>query len=194
MDETSLQQVGDFFRRRVSIVRRFAVQFLDHATQPVGDLWIDLANWPRLVVRDASQDSVGTFGSKRNASGAGGVEDAAQAEQVAAVVDGVAASLFGRHVLRRAGDDSRSSDRRIINGSGKTEVCNDQPLDTVAQENIGWFDVTMDEPLLMGGGESRSNLSADSQNLDDRQRTSFIDSLLKRLAPRIRHNQIRQPV
>ena len=56
-------------------------------------------------------------------AGAAGVQDAAQAEQVGAVVDRLASGLLGGHVLRRAGDDARSAVRLASSaGAGQAEV------------------------------------------------------------------------
>ncbi len=65
----------------------------------------------------------------RRPAGTRGVAHAAPPEPIAAVINGLAASLFGRHVLRSTGDNSGSRQAGIVGGSSQTEVRDLNSLD-----------------------------------------------------------------
>ena len=108
------------------------------------------------------------------------VEHCAQTEQVTASIHGFAASLFGGHVERRAGDDSCASDTGVVDGSSEPEVGEHDFLDADLQQNIGGFHIAMNQSLSMSGREPIRGLHADAQNVDQFQRADSIQPLLQR--------------
>ena len=123
------QQVGDFVGRLEPRGRVLGVQPGDDRGQPVGNVRVDLANRPRLVseMRRRMPKVVSARNGGRPVHS--GVEHAAQAEQVAAGVDRLAAGLLRRHVLRRAGDHAGLRQAGVVDRPGQAEVGDLQPLD-----------------------------------------------------------------
>ena len=109
--------VGDFFGRLKPLVGLLLQQTLNDSRQPGRDVRIQFFDRSRRVLGDAFDNGRQAIAAKRRSPGAHGVQDTAQAEQVAAVVDMFAASLFGRHVLWRAGDISDASDGHVVDGA-----------------------------------------------------------------------------
>ena len=70
------------------------------------------------VLADALEHGQGAGGAERRLAGAQRVQHAAQAEQVGAVVDGLACGLLGGHVQRRAGDHAGLREAGVVAGCG----------------------------------------------------------------------------
>ena len=96
--------------------------------------------------------------------------DAAQAEQVGAVVDRLAAGLLGGHVLRRAGHDAALRQAGVVGGAGQAEVGELDPLDAVLQQDVGRLDVAVDQPLRVRRRQPGGRLHADPQDLAGAER------------------------
>ena len=90
------------------------------------------------------------------------VENAAQAEQVGAVIDGLAAGLFWRHVLRSPGNDATLGQAGVVDSAGEAEVGQLHPFHAVLQEDIRGFDVAMHQALRVSRRQSLRGLNADS--------------------------------
>ncbi len=152
------QNLADFLGRCKAVRGFFGHQPGDDRAQPDRNVRIDLTNGGRFVVRNSPHYSISRFGAERRAASADGVEDAAEAEEVAAAVHRFAASLLGGHVLRRAGDDAAVGDGGVIDRPGEAEVSDGDALDAIFQQNVGRLDVAMHQPLCVGRGEPRGNL------------------------------------
>ena len=110
--QASLQEIGDLGRGLEAPGRVLVHQADDDRLQPGGDLGVDVAERPGLVVADATEHGQRRLGPERRMARTHGVERAAQAEEVGAMVGGLAAGLLGRHVVRRAGHDAAVGQRR----------------------------------------------------------------------------------
>ena len=93
-----------------------------------------------------------------------GVEDAAEAEQVAAASTGVAAGLLGRHVVRRAGQVAGVREAGVVGRAGQAKVGEQRPLDALLQQDVRRLHVAVDEALGVGGGQAGGGLLADAQD------------------------------
>jgi hypothetical protein len=176
--------------RLVAIGRILGHQSGDDRCEPFGDLGVLIGYRPRRVVADLAQDGDGGFGREGRLPGAGGVQDATEAEEVAAVVDRLAARLFGRHVMGRAGDRSGRGEAGVVAGLGQAEVGDLDPLDAVFEEEVGRFDVAMDEALGVGGRQAGGDLQADAQDGLDVERPVAVELCLERFAHDELHDQI----
>lgn len=166
------------FGRLKSLIRIFGQQAVDDFAQPCRDFRILLSDRSRRILSHPFDHMSHPVTSKRTVSSGHRVHDAAQAEEVAAVINMFGTGLFGRHVLRRAADFSRASHRDVIDGSSQSEVCDLDSLDSVFEQNICRLDVSMNEPLLMGGREAFANLATDSKDFRKTQRPHEIQFLL----------------
>ena len=107
------------------------------------------------------------------------------------MIDGFSTSLFGRHVLRRAGDDSAASHAGIVDGSSETKVGQHGSFDVAFQQDVSRFDISMNEPLLVRRLQTASCLSADPQYFFRAELAISSNSFLQRLAIDKRHDQKR---
>ena len=118
------------------------------------------------------------------------VQDAAEAEQVAAVIDFPALGLLGRHVRRRA--DDRPLLRELAfrsGGSGQAEVQDLHAVGFRLQPDVGRLDVAVDQPALVGRRQSQGHLPADAQHLGHRELALALQSHVQRLAFEKLHGQ-----
>ncbi len=117
--------------------------------QFLGQLFVILQKWTRLVGRHLLHEVGQRLAPKRQATGEQLVEHDAQAEDVATAVDPVpfAAGLFGRHVGGRARIIRSLAD--IFFSQGQSEI-DDVRLAVVADQDVGRLHITMNEPLFVG--------------------------------------------
>jgi hypothetical protein len=119
------------------------------------------------------------------------IEDAAEAEQVAACVQLFAAHLFRGHVCRRADDDAAVGQVGIAADSASQAEIED--LDAAGpgfQPDIRRFDVAMDEAVLVGGGQSLGDLPADAQDVGEGQHRLALQPGVEGFALQQRHGQV----
>ena len=191
--ETFFQQLGHFFGRLETVLGPLRHELGDDPAKPLGDFRIDLADRPGLFVGDPPQHAVARLGPERRPAGTHRVEHAAQAEQVAPLIDRLAAGLLGRHVLRRAGDDAGLRQAGVVGRAGEAEVGQLHPLDAVGQEDVGRLHVAVNEPLGMGGGQPGGGLHADAEDFGQRQRPVVVQPPLQRRPADVGHDEIGQP-
>ena len=191
MSQPSLQERGDFFRRLEAVLRLLRHQTVDDGDQPHRDFGVHFVDRSRGVVADAAQDCDRRVGSKRGTPGTHRVQHAAEAEQIAALIDWLAHRLLGRHVLRSPRDLARLRNANIIRRASQSEIGDLHPLDTILQQDVGGLDVAMDEALLVSGSQSRCDLHPDPQNLLQAERTDLVDLLLERLPDDALHDEQR---
>ncbi len=72
----------------------------------------------------------------------------------------LAASLLGRHVVRRAGDDAGVRETGVIDGSRQTEVGQQDSFDPFFQQDVRRLDVAMDHTLFVCRREPRGSLDS----------------------------------
>ena len=174
--------------------RFLGVQLVDNRAQPVGDFRIHFADGPGYVIAYALEDGHRRVGAEGRMAGTHRIQDAAETEQVGAVIDGLAAGLLGGHVLRRAGDDARLRQAGVVHGPRQPEVGELHPLHTVFQQDVRRLDVAVDQSLSMRRGQPGRRLHADAQDLFQLQRAALIDAFLKRDAVDIFHDQVGQAI
>ena len=97
------------------------------------------------------------------------------------MIDPLSLSLFGRHVLRRAGDLPGPSHANIVDRSREPEVGQLDSFDAVLEQNVCRLDVSMNQALTMSRGQPGRGLHADPQNRLNIQSADLVDLLLQRL-------------
>jgi hypothetical protein len=168
----------------VDALRRILRQQVYHEVrQPLRDGWVDLARWGGLV-HDHRQQRRHTIGALEWLPACTElVEHDAEAEQVAAGIEHVAARLLGGHVCRSA--DDRTFLRQagaLVGGPCQAEV---EDLDTLLrrfQPDVGRFDVAVDHSGGVGDAEPGGDLSANPQHLGDGQLPLALQAAIEGLA------------
>jgi hypothetical protein len=118
------------------------------------------------------------------------VEDAAEAEQVAAVIDLFAGGLLRGHVLGRAGDGPVHRQGRLATDQARqAEVEDLHPPALPLQPDVGRLDVAVDQPLLVGRRQPLGDFAADAEGVGQRQRPLALQPVLQRLAFEQHHGQ-----
>lgn len=176
------------------IVGIFGQQAIDDFHEPVGNFRVDLADLPRPVFTDPFHDGHRTVRPEGRAAGAHGVENAAEAEQVAAMINLFAARLLGRHKVRSSRDFTGPGNRDVIDNPRQTEIGDFHPFNAVFQHDVTWFHVPVNDSLSMSGSQTVSDLRRDAKNRDDLQRTFGIDLVTQGFAINVFHDQIRDRV
>src|SRR5437016_3618404 len=104
--QAALQQISHLRGRLESPDRVLGVQLGDDAFQPSGNIRTNGTDGKRLRLTDLLEHRYRGISSKGRSAGAHGVEGAAEREKIGALINGFAPRLFGRHVLRRAGENA----------------------------------------------------------------------------------------
>ena len=92
----------------------------------------------RLLFDDAAKHSVATVRCEGRPARAHGVQNTAQAEQIAAMIHRFAARLFGRHVFGRARQDPGSGQTNFVDRPGQPKVSQFEPFDASDPEGCCW--------------------------------------------------------
>ena len=98
------------------------------------------------------------------------IEDAAQAVDVASVIDPAVARLLRTHVRRRSHDDPGLRElfgAHHIDGAGQSEIRQDRAV--TGKENVSGLDVAVDESLCVGDLEGIGDLAGDRDGGGDRE-------------------------
>ncbi len=163
------------------------------SAQPRRHLGDDLADGPRRLVAHALEHGQRAAGAEGRPAAGHHVQHAAQAEQVGAVVERLAAGLFGGHVHRRARHDPPLRDAGVVRRAGQPEVGElGAQLRVAFEQHVGRLDVAVDQLVGVGGGQPLGHLPADAQDLRHLERPGAVDPLLEGLAGDELHHQIRQ--
>lgn len=131
------QQVRDFGRRSEPLLGILRVELRDQFDEPFRRLGRKIAQRMRRRFGNPPQYAVGGFRSKRRSSRTHGVDRAAEAEEIAARVDGFASGLLGQHVLGSAGDHSRPRKAGVVGGPGQSEIGQHDALDPSVKQHVG---------------------------------------------------------
>src|SRR5262249_18519842 len=149
--------------------------------EPVGYVRIDFTDWPRAVLANALQHRHAAAGPERCSAGAQRVKDAAETEEIAAVIDGQSLGLLGGHVLRGPRDDAALAQAVIVHRPRQAEIGDLDPLHAVFEQDVGRLDVAVHQALLVGGGQSLGYLHADAQDFAYVSRRPFpVQAFLQR--------------
>ena len=160
--QETFQNLGHFGCRLKSHRRFLRQQSIDDHRKFIGNFRVDLAHGPVRAVTDPSQHAQRRRGPERGAAGAHGVKDGTHAEQVGAVIDGLAAGLLGSHEQGSAGNDPAQGQAGVVHGACQAEVGDLHPLDAILQQDVRGLDVAVDKPLGVCGRQARGGLHADS--------------------------------
>ena len=126
---------------------------------------VHLAQRRGRFVGHAAEDREGRLAVERRRAGRGFVQHAAEAEQIGAVIDFVAAGLLGSHVERRAGDEPRARQFHVFGRPGQAEVGELDAVDRVFEEDVARLDVAVDEPAGVCRGQPGGGLHAEPRDL-----------------------------
>jgi hypothetical protein len=159
--------------------RVLGVQPGDERFQPGGHVGLDLEWRPGGFVAYPPEHPLRARGAERLTPGTQPVQQAAEAEQVGAVVHGVAAGLLGRHVSGRADDEAALGQAGVIGCAGQAEVGDLDPPGAVLQQDVGRLDVAVDQALFVGGGQADGDLQADAHDFPDLQWPALAEPILQ---------------
>src|SRR5262249_32275973 len=105
-------------------------------------------------------------------------------------VDRLARRLLGGHVERRAGDEAAL---RQVGGVGRSGQAEGGQLDAphaVLQQDVGRFDVAVNQPLLVRRRQGGGGVDADLQDLPGLQRPTAADQGLEAAAVDVFHHEV----
>lgn len=158
-----LEQVAEFSREvgggGVAVADLFGHGAEADALEFARDALGELAGRPRFVLDHGLHEFGDVAGLERELAGDHAVKDDAERVDVGAAVDAMALSLrlFGRHVVGRAGDLAAGAP--VHAGAGRAEreaevhEDGDVRLTAARHDDVGRFDVAVDDALGVGGGE-----------------------------------------
>ena len=109
--------------------------------------------------------AISRIGTERRHAAGHFVEHAAQAEQIGSAVERFPLGLFGRHILRRAGDDALARQRDVVGRARQAEIGEHGAFDSFFQQDVGRLHVAMHQSLLVSRRQTRRGLHADAENL-----------------------------
>ena len=173
------------------VLRLLLQKAVDDGAQLVRDVRTHLPRRSMSVVANAVEYTHGAFCSKRRSPSHHEVEHCAKTEQIRVMVGGFSIRLFGGHVMRCAGNDSRVRETRIVHGTCQAEVRQQRSLDAFFQDNVGWLHITVNDTLLMCCGQAGSRLNSDPKRFLGLERAISFDASLQRLAVDVRHHDER---
>ena len=168
--------------------------FVENARELGGDVGIQGDRSHRSAVQDVVEDHRAGGARERLPAGDQLIEDAAQREEVAARVEFLATGLFGRHVGDGADGGAGAGEKqslRIDEGlAAKVSMVLRQELGEAkienfdgaapGDENVGGFDVAVDDAFFVGGVEGVGQLDADVDRARNREGTEgdqFVEGL-----------------
>ena len=185
---------GRHYRRRLEALGGvLGMQPGDQVAEPLRHLGDDLADRPGRVLGHPLQDRQRAAGAERRPAAGHRVQDAAEAEQVGAVVERPAVSLLRRHVQRRAGDRPRPRQAGVVGRPGQPEVGDlDGRSGASLQQDVARLDVAVDQTYVVGGGQPAGDLSADAEDLGHFERAGLLVPLLQGRARDVLHDQVGQ--
>src|ERR1051326_1678231 len=144
LGEVTRQQIGDFPRGLEAVLWSLGQEAIHDVHQPFWQLGIGFADGPRRSVANTLEDGHRTVRPEGTVAGAQGVEYAAEAEKIGAMIDWRTLRLFGRHVHGRTGDQAALRQARVIDRAGEAEIRELDTLDAVLQQDVAGFDVAVD--------------------------------------------------
>ena len=133
-------------------------------------MWVESARANRIRQANLLQDLGQVVRDVGGPTSDGLIENRSQCVDIRHRTDGrlVSRSLLGRHVRGRSQDDAGLSDaslRVVVQPSGQAEI-GDLRLPVRSQQNVGWLQVTMDDPppvgVIDGFGERQQQLRGGS--------------------------------
>ncbi len=191
-----LNRLDDGLGGGKSLLRLLSQQAQDQPIQGRRQVGARLARRPRVVGGDGHEDGDRVRPRERRIAGGHAVEDAAEAEQVAARVHRGAAGLLRRHVRRRADDGPFLRQRGVGRRTRQAEI---EDLDAASgrrrsrlafQPDVGGLDVAVDQAAGVGRGQAEGDLPADTADFIDRQNPFAPEPVLQRLAGQQRHGEV----
>ena len=143
-------------------------------------------------VGHAAEDGERRLAVERMLAGRGFIKHAAEAEEVRAMIDGLAVGLFGGHVERRAGDEPGAREPHIFEAAGQAEVGQFHAVADFFDQDVARLDVAVDEPAGVGGREPGGGLLPELRHIHGRELAHALQPLFQRFAHHQLHHEIRQ--
>ena len=139
-----------------------------------GNVWVQSNEGNRSTVQDGVKDHPLTLSAERQRPGRHLVQHCTEGEQVSASIEFLGSHLLWRHVgdrpqhcprtcqmfLKVEGRGARGRAFRLENDLGQPEIKNLR-LTSVGDKDVGWLDVTMDNPFRMCRIESIGDLNTE---------------------------------
>ena len=194
MGESAFEQVGNLSGGLEAVGRLFGQQAIDDGGEPGGHVRVELTDRRMADIAYALEHGHRRVGPKGRAPAGHGVDCSAQCEEVGSRVDGLAARLFRRHVLRRSGDHTALGEAGVVDGASQPEVGELDALDAVFEQDVGRLDIAVDDSLSVCRSQRAGGLHADAEDLADLERTGGVELILDRAARDVFHDEIRQAV
>jgi hypothetical protein len=144
------------------------------------------------LVRDPAEDRQRRLPVERRLAGGGLVEHAAEAEEVRAVVDLVAAGLLRGHIQRAAGHEPGARELHVLRGAREAEVGELHAVGRRFEEDVRGLDVAVDQPARVRRGQPGRGLHPETRDLQRRELADPLEALLERLAVDELHDEVRQ--
>jgi hypothetical protein len=99
---------------------------------------------------------------KRGPANGHGVQNTAQAEKVAARIQMPPGNLFRGHVGWSSGQVPSVGNPRTVNHiQGQSKISDLHLIEAAHEHDVCWFNVSVDDPALVGGSQTGSNPRAD---------------------------------
>ncbi len=110
-----------------------------------------------------------------------------------ALVGLFAQGLLGRHVQRRAGDETGGRELHVFHDAGQAEIGQLDAALRRLEQDIAGLDVAVDQALLVRGGQPVSGLHADADDFAHAELFVARQPLFQALAGDQLHDEIGQP-
>jgi hypothetical protein len=191
--EGALQRDAEVLRRLVACLRAFRQRLVHHGVEERRHRVVERRRRRRIFLDDLLGDGPRAAAGERLLAGEELVQDDAGREDVAALVDGAAGDLFGRHVRRRAhhGAGLRALGLRAVGvlHARHAEV-GELGARLRVQHHVGGLDVAMDDAGVVREIERVEQLAHDAHRFLDVEALVGVEEVLQLLAADELHHQV----
>ena len=161
-----------------AIVRVLGEEAEDGAFNVLGEIGAVGAGRNHRCVQVLGEDGERVVAVKRQTAGGELIQHDAEGVEIGAAVDFFAQRLLGRHVGDGAGDASLAGDADGAFADSEAEVdeLDREGAGVISEENIGGFEVAVDEAVLVGVGQGIAELGGDLDGLFEGLGFAFLEA------------------